>query len=328
MRVIRLQLSPAQKAKLRKGVAVRLAPKNRAMEGKGIVLLVQPEKYNVLTKAFDTGRGKQFKLDEEELQVNQSPEMVDDKEVKAEMSGSGLFGDIKKGFKKAGKAIKKAPTYYKKHVKDTKAGEMIRSGVKTGSKMGIQAGITALAGTPAAPLVPALTAVNAKYGDKGIDMAVKAIGLGLMAGGSLGEAMDALDDVEELLEGAGLRAGGDGLMAGGRIGRKEEIREKIRDFRESRGSGKFRDKAEDFKDRAKDRLDDFKGKMEEIRKDFRPPMRTLPVIRGPVMKGRVGRGLSLGGGNEIQGLDAPPATAYVPPAHRLKKVSMLSGVSR
>jgi hypothetical protein len=268
MRVIRLQLSPAQKAKLRKGVAIRLASKNRAMEGKGIVLLVHPQKYNVLTKAFDSGRGKQFKLDEEEMQVNENPDMIDDDEVKTEMSGSGLFDNIKKGFKKAGKAIKKAPAYYKKNVKDTVAGEMIRQGVKTGSKIGITAGIAALAGTPAAPLVPALTAVNAKYGSKGIDMAVKAIGLGLMAGGSLGEAMDALDEVEEMIKGSGLRAGGEGLRAGGRIGRREEIREKI-----------------------KEKIGDFK-----------PPMRTLPVIKGPVrgkIKGRIGRGLSLGGANQI-----------------------------
>ena len=296
MRVIRLQLSPAQKAKLKKGVSIRLASKNRAMEGKGIVMLVHPHKYNALTKAFDSGRGKQFKLDEEEIAVNQNPEMVDDDEVKAEMSGSGLFDDVKKGLKKAGKAIKKAPAYYKKNIKDTVAGEMIRQGVKTGSKIGITAGIAALAGTPAAPLVPALTAVNAKYGSKGIDMAVKAIGLGLMAGGSLGEAMDALDEVEEML-GQGLRAGGEGLRAGGRIGRREEIREQIRE------------------------------KIGDLRKDFKPPMRTLPH---PVknLRGRIGRGLSLGGANEIIGLDAPPATHYIPPAHHLKKVSMLSGVSR
>jgi hypothetical protein len=297
MRVIRLELSPAQKAKLRKGVAVRLAKKNRAMEGKGIVMLVHPWKYNALTKAFDTGRGKQFKLDEEEIEVNKNPEMVDDDEVKTEMSGSGLFDDVKKGFKKAGKAIKKAPKFYKDNIKDTKAGEMIRQGVKTGSKMGIQAGITALAGTPAGPLIPALTAVNAKYGDKGIDMAIKAIGLGLMAGASVGEAMNALDDVEKMLKGSGLRAGGDGLRAGGRIGRKEEIRERI-----------------------KEKIGDFK-----------PPMRTLPVIRGPVrgkIKGRIGRGLSLGGGQERIGLDAPPATHYLAPPHTLQKISMLSGVSR
>ena len=297
MRVIRLQLSPAQKAKLRKGVAIRLAKKNRAMEGKGIVLLVHPQKYNVITKAFDTGRGKQFKLDDEEMEVNKNPDMIDDDEVKAEMQGSGLFDKIKKGFKKAGKAIKKAPKFYKDNVKDTKAGAMIRSAVKKGSKAGIQAGILALSGTPAAPLVPALTAVNEKFGDAGIDMAVKAIGLGLMAGGSLGDAMNALDEVEKMIKGSGLRAGGDGLRAGGQVECREEIREKI-----------------------KEKIGDFK-----------PPMRTLPVIRGPVrgkIKGRVGRGLSLGGANEIIGLDAPPATSYLPPPHTLKKVSMLSGVSR
>jgi len=308
MRVIRLQLSPAQKAKLRRGVAIRLAKKNRAMEGKGIVLLVHPHKYNVITKAFDSGRGKQFKLDEEELEVNRNPAMIDDDEVKDAMVGSGLFDDIKKGFKKAGKAIKKVPKLYKKHVKDTVAGDLIRKGVKAGSKMAITAGIGALAGTPAAPLIPALTAVNAKYGDKGIDMAVKAIGLGLMAGGSIGEAMEALDEVEEML-GAGLRAGGDGLMAGGRIGRREKIREKIRER-----VGDVRERAKDFRD------------------DFRPPIRPLPhPVRGPVrgkLRGRVGRGLSLGGGQEIIGLDAPPATHYIPPSHHLKKVSLLSGVSR
>lgn len=298
MRVIRLQLSPAQKAKLRKGVAIRLAKKNRAMEGKGIVMLVHPHKYNVITKAFDSGRGKQFKLDDEEMEVNKNPDMIDDDEVKSEMSGSGLFDDVKKGFKKAGKAIKKAPKYYKDNIKDTKAGEMIRQGVKKGSKMGIRAGILALAGTPAAPLVPALTAVNEKFGDAGIDMAVKAIGLGLMAGGSVGEAMDALDDVEKMIKGSGLRAGGDGLKAGGRIGRKEMIKERI-----------------------KEKIGDFK-----------PPMRTLPVMKGPVrgskIRGRIGRGLSLGGANEIIGLDAPPATSYLPPAHKLQAVSLLSGVSR
>jgi hypothetical protein len=297
MKVIRLQLSPSQKAKLRKGVAVRLASKNRAMEGKGTVMLIHPDKYNALTKAFDTGRGKQFKLDDEEIEVNKNPEMVDDDEVKTEMSGSGLFDDVKKGLKKAGKAIKKAPTFYKENIKDTKAGEMIRQGVKTGSKNAIRAGILALSGTPASPLVPALTMANEKFGDKGIDMAIKAIGLGLSLGGSIGEAMDALDDVEEMLKGAGLRAGGDGLRAGGRIGIKDQLREDVRE------------------------------KVKDLRKEFRPPMRTLPY-RGPVVKGRIGRGLSLGSGQEHLGLDAPPQTHYIPQSHQLKKVSMLSGVSR
>jgi len=75
----------------------------------------------------------------------------------------------------------------------------------------------------------------------------------------------------------------------------------------------------------------IKERIKEKIGDFKPPMRTLPVKRGPVrgkIRGRVGRGLSLGGGQEIVGLDAPPATSYVPPAHHLQKVSMLSGVSR
>jgi len=296
MKVLRLNLSPAQKTKLRKGLAVRLTSKNRAIEGNGLVMLVHPHKYNELTKAFDTNRGKQFQLDEQELEVNRNPEMVADSEVKDAMQGSGLFDDVKKGLKKAGKAIKKAPEFYKKNIKDTVAGEMIRKGVKAGSKMAITAGIGALAGTPAAPLIPVLTAVNAKYGDKGIDAAVKAIGLGLMAGGNLREAMETLDDVEEML-GNGLRASGDGLRAGGRIRIKDQLRE------------------------------DIKEKVKDLRKEFRPPMRTLP---NPVrqIRGRIGRGISLGSGQEHIGLDSPPQTHALAQPHHLKKISMLSGVSR
>ena len=336
MRVIRLKLSPAQKAKLRKGVSVRLnKAKNKAMEGKGVVMLVHPHKFNDITKAFDSNRGKVFKLDDEELEVNKNPSMVDDDEVKGEMSGSGLFDDIKKGFTKVGKEIKKAPAYYKKNIKDTVAGDMIRKGVKAGSKMGIQAGITALAGTPAAPLVPALTLVNAKYGDKGIDMAVKAIGLGLMAGGSIGEAMDILDDVEDMLTGAGLRAGGDGLrdMMDRRMDRRQDRRQ---DRREDRMDGEgLRDMMDRRMDRRQDRRQDrredrmdgegLRDKIKDRLKDFKPPMRTLPVRK---LKGRVGRGMYLGGGSEILGLDAPPATSYIPPSHKLRAVSLLSGISR
>ena len=198
MKVIELKLTPAQKTKLRKGMKIRINKKNRpVIEGEGIYMLVKPENYNVLTKTFDSSRGREFNLDAEELDVNQNPEAIQDEEVKEAIQGSGLFSRIRKGFKKVAK-------FYRNKVRDTPVGSAIRKAVKTGSKVAIKSAINALTGTPLAPLMPALKLANAKYGDKGINMAIEKLGLGMHA-----------------MVGQGLRAGrgmhGEGLRLGGEI---------------------------------------------------------------------------------------------------------------
>jgi len=302
MKVIELKLSPAQRSKLRKGMKIRINKKNKpVIEGQGIYMLVKPENYNALTKTFDTNRGREFKLDEEELNINQNPESVQDEEVKEAIEGSGLFSRIKRGFKKVAK-------FYRNKVRDSPVGSAIRKAVKTGSKVAIKTAINSLTGTPLAPLMPALKLANMKYGDKGIDMAIEKLGLGMHAmvgnglrlGGEIDPEAEAIQEVETLLEEAPME--GSGLQV-------------------KRGAPKIK-----------------KGGKIQLRDDKKFPnfildkQNMLPVKgQGVRLRGdglRAGKGLRLGGGNELIGLDEPPATHAIPKARKLVKTSMLSGKSR
>ena len=118
MKVAQLKLSPAQQKRLCNGDKIRLNPKKQKMEGKGLYVLVEPEKYNALTKSFDTNRGFIFQLSDKELEINSNPEMVDDEEVQsALMNGDGLFNYLKR---KGKKIVKKAKKAVKKIGKDIK----------------------------------------------------------------------------------------------------------------------------------------------------------------------------------------------------------------
>lgn len=308
MKVIRIMLSPAQKTKLRKGMKIRVNKKNKAIEGQGLVLLVKPHTYNALTKTFDSSRGREFQLDEEELDINQNPEQIDDEEVKEAVEGSGLFSRIKRGFKKIS-------NFYKKRVRNSPVGSAIRKAVKMGSKVAIKSAINSLAGTPLAPLMPALKLANMKYGDKGIEMAIEKLGLGMHAmvgnglrlGGELDPEGEAIEEVETLLEQAPVEVEGEGLQV-------------------KRGSGL----------RAGGRV---QLRQDRIYPNYILDKQNMLPVQGQGMHGdglraggdglrAGGRGLRLGGGNELIGLDAPPATHAIRKAPKLVKLSALSGRSR
>ena len=301
MKVIRVVLSPQQKSKLRKGLKIRVSKKNKAIEGEGMVLLVKPENYNALTKTFDTNRGREFQLDEEELDINQNPEQIDDEEVAEAVEGSGLFSRIRRGFKKVAR-------FYKRKVRDSPVGSAIRKAVKIGSKVAIKSAINGLAGTPLAPLMPALKLANMKYGDKGIEMAIEKLGLGMHAmvgnglrlGGEIDPEAEAIEEVETLLEqapdmeGEGLQVKrGSGLRAGGKVQLRQD---KI------------------YPNYILDKQNMLPVQGQGLR------------LRGDGL--RAGKGLKLGGGNEIIGLDEPPATHAIRKAPKLVKLSALSGRSR
>lgn len=302
MKVIRIVLSPAQKSKLRSGMKIRVNKKNKAVEGQGMVLLVKPQNYNALTKTFDSSRGREFKLDEEELDINENPEQIEDEEVKEAVEGSGLFSRIKSGFKKVS-------NFYKKRIRDTPAGSAIRRAVKMGSKVAIKSAINGLAGTPLAPLMPALKLANMKYGDKGIEMAIEKLGLGMHAmvgnglrlGGEIDPESEAIEEVETLLEQAPEEVEGEGLQvkrgSGLRAGGKVQLRQ------------------------------------EKMYPNFILDKQNMLPVKGQGLRLRgdglrAGKGLRLGGGNEVIGLDEPPATHAIPKARKLVKTSMLSGRSR
>ena len=306
MKVIKIVLSPAQKTKLRKGLKIRINKKNKpVIEGAGIYMLVKPENYNVLTKTFEGTRGREFKLDEEELDINQNPEGIQDEEVKEVIEGSGLFSRIKRGFRK----LKK---FYREKVRDTKAGKAIRGAVKLGSKVAIKAAINSLAGTPLAPLMPALKLANMKYGEKGINAAIEKIGLGM-----------------HTMVGNGLRLGSGMHQTDEEMQAHKEVEDLLKQAPDMEGSGlQVKRGAPKIKRGGKIQLrDDKKFPNFILDKQNMLPVKGSGVrLRGDGL--HAGKGLRLGGGNELIGLDEPPATHAIPKARKLVKTSMLSGKSR
>ena len=106
MKQIDISVSPVQLRKLRKGIKVRVKP---PMEGMGVYnLVVEPSRYDELSRTFRRGLGKEVALSSAELDANR------------QMGGEGIFG---KAFDKfLGKIGIKKEVY--------KFGDMIKEPVK------------------------------------------------------------------------------------------------------------------------------------------------------------------------------------------------------
>jgi hypothetical protein len=102
MQKIQIDASPHQLRKLKKGHNVRIK------KGTGFELLVHPTTYNIVSRAFNKGKGSQVQLSPEELEANQgiskaiSPEAhkvsTDSMVQKAPIAG-GKIGRVKKANK-------------------------------------------------------------------------------------------------------------------------------------------------------------------------------------------------------------------------------------
>lgn len=238
-RKIGVSVSPAQLRKLRKGVKVRVKP---PMEGMGMCqLMVEPRRYDELSKTFRKGMGKEVALTEDELDANR------------QMGGEGIFG---KAFDKfLGKIGIKKEVY--------KFGDMIKEPVKkairklaSGAPAAFGAAGAALATAVGQPeLAPLAIAAGSKIGEKARNYSKKHLegyiddpdayqknpkkfadfrGVGLKAPMKM-ESRDmrravvsravakAADEIDSLgapqFAGSGMYAGGRGLYAGASRGR-------------------------------------------------------------------------------------------------------------
>jgi hypothetical protein len=97
MHLIGIDASAKQASKLRNGHRVRVK------QGEGFNLVVRPENYNLLTRAFRKGKGAEIQLSPDELELNKSlsPEMHQALAGSSDgsmvsMSGGGIFDSIKK----------------------------------------------------------------------------------------------------------------------------------------------------------------------------------------------------------------------------------------
>lgn len=67
MKQIQIHASPKQLARLRNGHSVLL---KKPMEGEGISIMVDPGRFNIMSKTFDSGRGSRVRLTPEEISAN------------------------------------------------------------------------------------------------------------------------------------------------------------------------------------------------------------------------------------------------------------------
>jgi len=142
--------TPRVLGKLRKGAKVRL------MSGTGMCLIVRADRYNPITKSFGKGKAYTMALTPEEINANMNvPEGV-------EMTGKGLWDDIKKGFKTGVKLL--APTI--KGLAKSGISELAKRAPQLGSTLGSTAlsGLALMAGQP--ELVPLAMKAGASLGEK------------------------------------------------------------------------------------------------------------------------------------------------------------------
>jgi hypothetical protein len=110
MRLISIQVSPHQLRKLKKGHKIRLR------KGTGFNLIVHPETYHLMSRAFNKNKGYQVKLSPQEQELNKKnasqipePETEDEgpelSETDEEIEGTGLRKSIKGKGKMRGCAV-------------------------------------------------------------------------------------------------------------------------------------------------------------------------------------------------------------------------------
>ena len=110
MSLVHIDASPKQLSKLRNGHKIRIKP---PMKGEGFNLMVDPSRYNSISKCFQKGKGMTIQLTPEEILANRqlTPEYhMNIKKTNATMSGKGIFGKTFDSFveKTIGKKAKDA----------------------------------------------------------------------------------------------------------------------------------------------------------------------------------------------------------------------------
>lgn len=101
MKYVKFALTKPQIKKLQNGEHIQVGPKHLAKSsGSGVPLLVDPDKYNAIKKAFDSNKGIRFKLNQSEMEANANPDSIDDDQARELIAGSGVFAGAGKRAKK------------------------------------------------------------------------------------------------------------------------------------------------------------------------------------------------------------------------------------
>ena len=150
MHHITIDASPRQLSKLRNGHPVRIK------HGEGFNLLIHPQNYRLVSRAFNNGKGVQIALSPEEIGANaqasagqpvaiQNPQAPQSAPTPATITGTGIFGSY--GDKMLNKVGMRDIAY--------KAGDYVKPLVKAGIGTALTAGGVAL-GVAAPELIPGI----------------------------------------------------------------------------------------------------------------------------------------------------------------------------
>jgi hypothetical protein len=177
MKTISISASPKQLSRLRNGHRVRI---KSPIEGSGINLLIDPSKYNAVSKSFLKGSAYQMQLSPDELMANRSAVQ------QGEIEGQGIFAGGKLSAKKIGSVLKKAG---KKTLEGLTTAEaevrknpVSRSIIKEGAPLLVEEGIKAAWVAKGGD--PKTGAKLGKVGAAGTRAGLKEVGYGLYAGSS------------------------------------------------------------------------------------------------------------------------------------------------
>lgn len=190
MKTIQISASPKQLSKLRNGHRVRV---KQGMEGCGFNLIVDPSKFDSMTKSFSKGSAYQIQLTPDEVMAN--------KEAAPTMEGQGIYsGGRVASLKKIGRTLGKVA---KKAVKGLEtAGKASIKGIRT-AEQAVRKNPTSRA------IVKKALPILAKVGTQGA----------LMYAGMDPKTAAELSKVSAIGTSEGLKAGGYGLYAGASQGR-------------------------------------------------------------------------------------------------------------
>jgi hypothetical protein len=185
MKTIQIDASPKQLSRLRNGHKVRVKP---AMAGKGFGMIVDPAKFDSMSRAFTKGSAVQMQLSPEELKANK------DAAMSGEMSGQGIYtgGRIKMpSAKKVGKVLSgaakksgQAIVDAEKAVRKSKTGRaIVKKAVPLLAEKAVE-GVATYAGAD-----PATAKALGKIGSEGAKSGLGEAGYGLYAGMARGRGM-------------------------------------------------------------------------------------------------------------------------------------------
>lgn len=171
MKTIQIDASPKQLSRLRNGHKVRVKP---AMAGKGFGMIVDPSKFDSMTRAFTKGSAVQVQLSPDEIKANKDATMA------GEMTGEGIFAGGRLSLKKVGKTLQKAEKAVRKNPTS-------RAIVKKVAPLLAQKAVEGLATYAGAD--PATAKELGKIGKEGSSSGLSEAGYGLYAGAARGRGM-------------------------------------------------------------------------------------------------------------------------------------------